>query len=74
MSVRLHDVTDRLAARVQSRLAAVEDGDAGMVASEYVMGTAVAAGCVGVVYKVVTSPQFLDIVRHFVLKRFGFFN
>jgi len=74
MSVRLHDVTDRLAARVQSRLAAVEDGDAGMVASEYVMGTAVAAGCVGVVYKVVTSPQFLDVVRHFVLKHFGLFN
>jgi hypothetical protein len=74
MSVRLHDVTHRLAARVQSRLTAGEEGDAGMVASEYVMGTAVAAGCVGVAYKIVTSPAFLDVVRHFILKRFDLFN
>jgi hypothetical protein len=45
-----------------------------MVASEYVMGTAVAAGCVGVAYKIVTSPAFLDVVRHFILKRFDLFN
>ena len=73
MSVRLQGLTDRLAARVQSRQADT-DGEAGMVASEYVMGTAVAAGCVGVVYKVVTSPQFLDVVKHFVLKHFGLFG
>lgn len=70
MSVRLHELTDRLAARVQSRQAAGADSEAGMVASEYVMGTAVAAGCVGVVYKVVTSPQFLEVVKQFVLKHF----
>jgi hypothetical protein len=70
MSVRFHDLTDRAAARIQSRLAA-EDGDAGMVASEYVMATAVGAGCVGVVYKVVTNPSFLSLVTAFIKKRFG---
>lgn len=69
MSVRLHDLTDRVAARLQSRRAD-STRDAGMVASEYVMGTAVAAGCVGVAYKVVTSPQFLEVVKQFILQRF----
>jgi len=71
MSVRLHDLTGRVAARIQSRQAGGEhDGEAGMVASEYAMGTAVAAGCVGVIYKVVTSPQVLEVIKQFILTRF----
>lgn len=71
MSLRLHDLTDRVAARIQSRQAGgPESREAGMVASEYVMGTAVAAGCVGVVYKVVSSDQFLEVVKKFILKHF----
>lgn len=73
MSVRVHELTDRVAARIHTRL----DGDereAGMVASEYVMGTAVAAGCVGVVFKVVTSPQFLGIVKAFIVHKFHLFD
>ncbi len=71
MSVRFSGVTDRIAARVQSRHASrAEDGDAGMVTSEYAMGTAVAAGCAGILYKIVTSSEFLEVVKQFILRRF----
>ena len=66
MTAPLSALSDRICARVQSRAAHDEDRDAGMVTSEYAMGTAVAAGCVGVMYKVVTSPQVLNLVTSFI--------
>lgn len=65
---RLSHATDRIAARLQSRGA--EDRDAGMVASEYALATAMGAGCVGVVWEVVKSQAFLDLVKKFVLHAF----
>jgi hypothetical protein len=64
-------ITDRLAARIQSRLAASqEDSQAGMVTSEWAVGTVAAAGCGGVLYKVVTSEQVLELVKKVILKAF----
>lgn len=72
MIARLTAATDRLSARIQSRAAGgAEDREAGMVASEYAMGTVVGAGCVGVLYKVVTSPSVLDIIERFIIKAFN---
>jgi hypothetical protein len=68
MIPRLTAATDRLSARVQSRLAAAgHDHEAGMVTSEYAMGTIVGAGCVGVLFKVVTSPQVLEIIKRVII-------
>jgi hypothetical protein len=64
-------MTDRLAARIQSRMApAEEDREAGMVTSEWAVGTVAAAGCGGVLYKVVTSDQVLEIIKKIILKAF----
>ncbi|HUR12935.1 MAG TPA: DUF4244 domain-containing protein [Mycobacteriales bacterium] len=65
---RLSHATDRVAARVQSMKA--QDREAGMVASEYALATAMGAGCVGIVWKIVQSEQFLEIVKKFVLRAF----
>jgi hypothetical protein len=70
MISRLSAVTDRLSARVQSRLTA-QDPEAGMVTSEYAMGTIVGAGCVGVLYKVVTSDPILQLIRNVIMKAFN---
>lgn len=71
MITRLTDATNRLSARVQSRAAlGGQDPEAGMVMSEYAMGTAVSAGCVGVVYKIVTSEQVLEVIKKVILKAF----
>ncbi len=66
-------VTDRLAARIQSRVAAMrrEDHEAGMVSAEWGVATVAAAGCGGVLYKVVTSPSVQDIFRRVIIKAFG---
>jgi hypothetical protein len=64
-------ITDRLAARIQARMApAEEDRQAGMVTSEWAVGTVAAAGCGGVLYKVVTSEQVLEIFKKVILKAF----
>lgn len=65
---RLSRATDRIAARLQSKGA--EERDAGMVPSEYALATAMGAGCVGIVWKVVQSESFLEIVKKFILKSF----
>jgi hypothetical protein len=71
MILRLTAATDRLSARIQSRLAAAgDDREVGMVTSEYAMATIVGAGCVGVLYRVVTSPSVLDIIRRVIVKGF----
>ena len=68
MSNPLSRASDRIAARLQSK--AAEDRDAGMVPSEYALATAMGAGCVGIVWKVVQSENFLELVKKFILQAF----
>jgi len=64
-------VTDRLSANVQSRLAQVgADREAGMTTAEYAVGTVAAAGCGGLLFKVITSDNMLEIFKKMVLKAF----
>jgi hypothetical protein len=55
----------RMAARLQSA-----DREAGMTTAEYAVGTVAACGFSGVLYKVITSPQVLDLVKGVIGKAF----
>ena len=44
--------------------------DAGMTTAEYAVGTVAACGFSGVLYKVITSPQVLDVVKDVITKAF----
>ena len=46
------------------------DGEAGMTTAEYAVGTVAACGFSGVLYKVVTSPQVLDILKSVIGRAF----
>jgi hypothetical protein len=59
----------RLAAAVQSRVAD-RDREAGMTTAEYAVGTVAACGFGGVLFKVVTSPQVLDLFKSVISKAF----
>ena len=62
--------TDRLAARLQSRLAYAGDREAGMTTAEYAMGTVAVAGCGGVLYKIITSEQVLQVIKAVIIHAF----
>ena len=67
-------ITDRLPARVQSRLSAAgTDGEAGMTTAEYAMGTVAVAGCGGVLYKIITSDQVLQVIKAVIIHAFKLF-
>ena len=57
----------RLSAAVQSR--ATRD-EAGMTTAEYAVGTVAACGFSGVLYKVVTSPTVLTLIKDVIEKAF----
>jgi hypothetical protein len=57
----------RLSAAVQSR--ATRD-DSGMTTAEYAVGTVAACGFSGVLYKVVTSPTVLTLIKDVIEKAF----
>jgi hypothetical protein len=59
----------RVAAAVQSRLAD-SDREAGMTTAEYAVGTVAACGFSGVLYKVVTSPTVLSLMKEVIEKAF----
>ena len=61
-SVRL--VPARAAARLQSTGA----GDEGMATAEYAVATVAAAGFGGVLWKVITSPEVLEIIKAVISK------
>lgn len=79
MTARL---TDRVAAGIQSRTAgvaasiqsrtarAMKDPEAGMSTAEYALGTVAAAGCAGLLLKIMTSNQVLEIIKKIILKAF----
>jgi hypothetical protein len=62
----------RLAAAVQSRTAGRDDGarDCGMTTAEYAVGTVAACGFSGVLYKVITSPSVLELIKGVIEKAF----
>ena len=55
-----------------ARLQAVRDGDgeAGMTTAEYAVGTVAACGFSGILYKVITSPQVLELLTSVVGRAF----
>lgn len=55
----------RLAARLQS-----QDAEAGMSTAEYAVGTVAACGFSGVLYKVITSPAVLELLKSVISKAF----
>jgi hypothetical protein len=59
----------RLATAVQSRQTA--GSDAGMTTAEYAVGTVAACGFAGVLYKVVTSPIVIDLLKAVISKAFS---
>ena len=58
----------RFAAAVQSRQTA--GTDAGMTTAEYAVGTVAACGFSGVLYKVITSPSVLDLLKSVISRAF----
>ncbi|MBW8801000.1 MAG: DUF4244 domain-containing protein [Streptomyces sp.] len=58
----------RLSASVQSRAAERDDG--GMTTAEYAVGTVAACGFSGVLYKVITSPTVLTLMKDVIEKAF----
>ena len=44
--------------------------DAGMTTAEYAVGTVAACGFSGVLYKLVTSPEVLGLLRDVITKAF----
>jgi hypothetical protein len=64
----------RIATRAQARVLARvtgDDAEAGMTVAEYAVGTVAACGFGGVLYKVVTSPQVLDILKGVIGRAFN---
>lgn len=61
-------LTDRISARIQS--AGREEG---MTTAEYAVGTVAAAGCGGVLVKVLTSPSVQHMIEKAIEKAFHFF-
>ena len=46
------------------------DGDAGMTTAEYAVGTVAACGFSGILYKVITSPQVLELITSVISRAF----
>lgn len=60
-----------LHARAAARLAATgQPGDAGMTTAEYAVGTVAACGFGGVLFKLLTSPEVLGLLRDVITHAF----
>ena len=66
--VALRNAPVRLVARAQAQ--GLADNEAGMTTAEYAVGTVAACGFAGVLYKVVTSPTVLDVMKSVITKAF----
>ena len=66
---RLAAVPARLPARMAARLSG-QEGDAGMTTAEYAVGTVAACGFGGILYKVITSPEVLGLLRDVIAAAF----
>lgn len=56
-------------ARVSARLS-VQEADAGMSTAEYAVGTVAACGFGGILYKVITSPEVLGLLKDVIAAAF----
>ena len=74
MPDRIRTTPSRFAAAVQSRQhvhAGRDVGrDAGMTTAEYAVGTVAACGFSGVLYKVITRPTVLELIKSVISKAF----
>lgn len=52
------------------RLRAMPAADSGMTTAEYAVGTLAACGFGGVLYKVITSPEILGLIRDVIARAF----
>lgn len=59
----------RVSARLAARLGRA-GVDAGMTTAEYAVGTVAACGFGGILYKVVTSPEILGLLRDVIASAF----
>jgi len=64
---RLASASSRLSARLSSSTA---DGDAGMTTAEYAVGTVAACGFGGILFKVITSPEVMGLLRDVIAAAF----
>lgn len=64
---RLTTAPGRLSARLAQPLA---DGDAGMATAEYAVATVAACGFGGILFKVITSPEVLGLLRDVISAAF----
>ena len=55
--------------RIATRLHAA-DPEAGMTTAEYAVGTVAACGFGGILYKVITSPEILGLLRDVIASAF----
>jgi hypothetical protein len=62
-------LTTGLHARLTARLTA-PGADAGMTTAEYAVGTVAACGFGGILYKVITSPEILGLLRDVIASAF----
>jgi hypothetical protein len=60
--------TARLTARLAARAASAAAGEGGMTTAEYAVGTVAACGFGGVLYKVITSPEVLGLLRDVIAR------
>ena len=56
-------------ARLSTRLS-VQEADAGMTTAEYAVGTVAACGFGGILYKVITSPEVLGLLKDVIAAAF----
>jgi len=64
----ISNVPVRAAVRLQTMRAG--DREAGMATAEYAVATVAACGFSGVLYKVITSPQVLGLIRDVISRAF----
>lgn len=62
--------TARIAARLGSRMGSAAAREDGMTTAEYAVGTVAACGFGGVLYKVITSPEVLGLLRDVIARAF----
>ena len=55
-------------ARAAARLQSAGQGDEGMATAEYAVATVAAAGFGGILWKVITSPEVLAIIKEVISK------
>lgn len=56
--------------RLAARLTSTAAGEDGMTTAEYAVGTVAACGFGGVLYKVITSPEVLGLLRDVIARAF----